>query len=200
MNKAVFLDRDGVINRRPPQGDYVTRWEDMHLLPGTAEAITVLNRTGFLVIVVSNQRCVAKGLITAGELESMHQQMCAALAHEGATIDAVYYCPHETQPGCACRKPAPGMLLTAARVHEIELTTSWMIGDSDIDIAAGRNAGCRTARLITDDGIPRERADLTADSLLEAIGQILGLEKVSDNRHTAPRNQREAPVALDLKG
>jgi len=185
MNKAVFLDRDGVINRRPPQGDYLTRWEDMHLLPGTAEAISLLNRAGFRVIVVSNQRCVAKGLISAGELESMHERMCMVLAGEGATIDAVYYCPHERETGCACRKPAPGMLLTAANAHQIDLSASWMIGDSDIDIAAGHDAGCRTARLLTDEGVPRERADLTANSLLEAIGQMIELERDSAGLHFA---------------
>jgi len=95
MKRCIFLDRDGVINRRPPQNDYVTRWEDLHILPGTAEAIAALNNAGFLVIVVSNQRCVAKGLITACELETMHERMCATLATEGAKIDAVYYCPHE---------------------------------------------------------------------------------------------------------
>jgi D-glycero-D-manno-heptose 1,7-bisphosphate phosphatase len=191
MNKAVFLDRDGVINRRPPQGDYVTRWEDLHLLSGTAEAIALLNHAGFLVIVVSNQRCVAKGLITVSELESMHNRMCRALAVEGAIIDAVYYCPHEKQPGCACRKPAPGMLRTAATAHKIDLIASWMIGDSDIDIAAGRAAGCRTARLLTDDNLPKEIADLTANTLPEAISQILSL--VSD-LHTAPSQHQEAPA------
>jgi D-glycero-D-manno-heptose 1,7-bisphosphate phosphatase len=191
MNKAVFLDRDGVINRRPPQGDYVTRWEDLHLLPGTAKAIASLNRAGFLVIVVSNQRCVSKGLITASELESMHGRMCRVLAGEGAVIDAVYYCPHEKQAGCACRKPASGMLLTAASANQIDLVASWMIGDSDIDIAAGRNAGCRTVRLFTDDAIPREKSDLTANSLSDAVGKILASE--NEDTHAAPSNLQELP-------
>ncbi len=194
MNKAVFLDRDGVINRRPPQGDYVTRWEDLHLLPGTAEAIALLNRAGFLVIVVSNQRCVAKGLITASELESMHKRMCRVLAGEGATIDAIYYCPHEKQSGCACRKPASGMLLTAARAHKIDLGASWMIGDSDIDIAAGLNSGCRTIRLFTDDAIPKEKSDLTASSLRDAVGKIMASE-IGEGSRTTPSNLQEVPSA-----
>ena len=110
----------------------------------------MLNRAGFRVIVVSNQRCVAKGLITAADLESMHQRMCEALGNAGAIIDAVYYCPHEKQPACRCRKPPPGMLLDAAREHDIDLPASWMIGDSEIDVEAGRNAGCKTARLVSD--------------------------------------------------
>ena len=183
MNKAVFLDRDGVINRRPPQGDYVTRWEDLHLLRGAAKAIRLLNDAGFLVIVISNQRCVAKGLITIEELEAMHRRMCQVLASEGATIDQVYYCPHEKE-ACACRKPAPGMLLSAARTHDVDLVSSWMIGDSDIDVAAGHNAGCRTARLLTDNQLPEEIAEITANSLLDAVGEILALETTCTKSHT----------------
>jgi D-glycero-D-manno-heptose 1,7-bisphosphate phosphatase len=177
MSKAVFLDRDGVINRKPPEGRYVTRWEEMHFLPDVAEMIGRLNRVGFRVIVVSNQRCVAKGLVTVRELESMHQRMCDQLAAEGATIDSVYYCPHETRPVCTCRKPSPGMLLAAARKHQLDLQASWMIGDSEIDIQAGKSAGCRTARLLQHDGSSNGHADIVAASLKDAIDQILRLEK-----------------------
>lgn len=177
MSKAVFLDRDGVINRKPPEGSYITSWEEMHLLPDVAEVIALLNRIGFRVIVVSNQRCVAKGLVTAHELEALHERMCEQLAAGGATIDGVYYCPHETKPACACRKPAPGMLLAAARKHRLDLRSSWMIGDSEIDIQAGRNAGCRTARLLEDHGASNGHADIVAASLRDAISQILRLEK-----------------------
>jgi histidinol-phosphate phosphatase family protein len=176
MNKAVFLDRDGVINRKPPEGQYVTRWEEMHILPDAAEAIRLLNRAFFRVMVVSNQRCVAKGLITVRELESMHRQMCKQLAAAGATIHGVYYCPHETVPACSCRKPAPGLLLAAAREHQLDLEASWMIGDSEIDVEAGRNAGCRTARLLESNGISDGKADVFAFSLREAIYRILRLE------------------------
>src|SRR5713226_6467880 len=149
MTRAVFLDRDGVINRKAPEGRYVTRWEDFHVLPGVVEAITLLNRAGFFVIVVTNQRCIAKGLMTAAELEEMHQRMTALLARAGATIDAIYYCSHEVEESCKCRKPAPGMMLDAARSHGMDLPASWMIGDSDIDVEAGKNAGCKTARLLS---------------------------------------------------
>src|SRR5205823_14054634 len=98
MNKAAFLDRDGVINRKAPEGEYITSWEDMEILPGVAEAISLLHRSGFRTIVVSNQRCVAKGLITIDELEALHHRMCDVLAQAGAKIDGVYYCPHEHEP------------------------------------------------------------------------------------------------------
>ena len=177
MNRAAFLDRDGVINRKPPEGRYVTRWEEMHFLPGVAPAIALLNRSGFQVIVVSNQRCVAKKLVTAAELDSMHQRMCDALAGAGAAIDGVYYCPHEKQPPCRCRKPAPGMLLDAARAHQIDLTASWMIGDSEIDVEAGRNAGCKTARVLSQNKDAGGNADVVAPSLPDVINQILTWEE-----------------------
>jgi D-glycero-D-manno-heptose 1,7-bisphosphate phosphatase len=185
MMRAAFLDRDGVINRRPPEGQYVTRWEEMQILPGVPEAIALLTQAGFCVLTVSNQRCVAKGLLTAAELESIHKRMCQELAALGAEITEVYYCPHEKEPPCGCRKPAPGMLLTAARAHEIDLSASWMIGDSDIDIEAGRNAGCRTVRIVTGEEVAKEGADLLAQSLLEAVHQVVELE----SRATPPDRQ-----------
>jgi D-glycero-D-manno-heptose 1,7-bisphosphate phosphatase len=175
MKRAVFLDRDGVINRAAPEGQYVTRWEELQFLPGVAQAITLLNGAGFRVIVVTNQRCVARGLLTVAALKLIHQRMCSELAAGGAVIDDVFFCPHEKQPPCSCRKPAPGMLLAAALKHQIDLTTSWMIGDSDIDIEAGRNAGCRTARILKKNEVAGCIADLSVHSLLEAIPQILPL-------------------------
>ncbi len=188
MKRAVFLDRDGVINRKPPEGQYVTRWEDFHFLPGVVESIALLNQAGFSVIVVTNQRCVAKGFITIADIEKMHKLMSDSLARAGAALDGVYYCPHEKEPLCNCRKPAPGMLIEAARAHEISLINSWMIGDSDIDIEAGKNAGCKTARLVTametvgdsrSNSTPPNSGDIVAPSLLDAIHQILHWKQVA---------------------
>jgi len=178
MKRAAFLDRDGVINRKAREGKYVTRWEEMQILPGVSDAIALLNRAGFRVIVVSNQRCVAKGLITTADLEALHRRLCEALARDGATIDAIYYCPHETQPPCRCRKPQPGMLLDAARDHDIDLGASWMIGDSKADVEAGKSAGCNTALLARGERGAKEEAGTVAASLLEAVQRILQLEEV----------------------
>ncbi len=183
MNKAVFLDRDGVINRKAPTEDeYITRWEEMHIIPGVIEAIGLLNRAGFRVIVVSNQRCVAKGLVTTGELDAMHQRMCRELGAVGAKIDGVYYCPHEEQPPCGCRKPEPGMLFAAASEHQVDLTSSWMIGDSEKDVEAGRSARCKTARILRGDAGADGNAEVLARSLLEAVHQILRLEETGPDR------------------
>jgi D-glycero-D-manno-heptose 1,7-bisphosphate phosphatase len=176
MKKAAFLDRDGVINRKAPEGQYVTRWADMEFLPGSREAIRLLNDAGFLVVVVSNQRCVAKGLITTEDLESMHARMCREFHTAGANIDAVYYCPHDNHPPCGCRKPQPGMLLDAARAHDVELSVSWMIGDSERDVQAGRNAGCKTAHVVAEEQAASSGADLVAMSLLDATHKILQVD------------------------
>jgi D-glycero-D-manno-heptose 1,7-bisphosphate phosphatase len=182
MPKAVFIDRDGVINQKPREGEYITSWGDFHILPGVAEAIALLKKAGYAVIVVTNQRCVAKGLITIPELEEIHACMRECLARLGATLDGIYYCPHDYQSQCKCRKPDPGMLLEAAHALGLDLGSSWMVGDSDIDIQAGKNAGCKTARVV----VPGEkklaadkdaenggRAEVTASSLLDSGQQIL---------------------------
>lgn len=185
LKKAVFLDRDGVINRKAQEGDYITSWEDFQILPGVAEAISLLNQAGLTVIVVTNQRAIAKGLLTTAGLERMHERMSESFAQSGAVINGIQFCPHDYDPPCSCRKPAPGMLLDAAREHGIHLAASWMIGDSDIDIQAGKNAGCRTVRihataeeLGVNETRSREsiRADLIASSLLDAVRQLLQRE------------------------
>ena len=173
MKKAAFLDRDGVINRKRPEGEYVTRWDELEILPGVAEAIAMLRHAGFEVVVISNQRCVAKGLLSMDGLWALHERMSQELARGGGVLTAAYYCPHDLQPPCTCRKPLPGMLLQAAAERGIDLAASWMIGDSDIDIQAGQAAGCRTARISVSGQHVEGPADISADSLLAAVRQIL---------------------------
>lgn len=175
MKRAVFLDRDGVINRKPPEGKYVTRWEDMVILPGVPEAIALLTQAGYCVLAVSNQRCVAKGLLAARDLESIHKRLCRELEAKGAHITKIYYCPHDNNPPCNCRKPAPGLIFRAASENGIELKDSWMVGDSEVDIQAGQSAGCRTIR-IGEKGSGAADAGLFARTLLEAARQVLELD------------------------
>jgi D-glycero-D-manno-heptose 1,7-bisphosphate phosphatase len=189
LRRAVFLDRDGVINRKAPEGDYITRWDDFEFLPGVDRAIAQLNQAGVEVIVITNQRCIAKGLISIAALEQLHRRMVDSLTQRGARIDAIYYCPHEMEPVCRCRKPAPGMFIDAAQDRGIDLQKSWMVGDSEIDIAAGKNAGCKTG-LIVDEGSNNAVAEIVADSLRDAVEQILEFEKAS-----APAALRASSVA-----
>jgi D-glycero-D-manno-heptose 1,7-bisphosphate phosphatase len=173
VNKAIFLDRDGVINRGAPEGEYITRWKEMQILPAVPEAIRLLNQNGFLVVVVTNQRCVARGLVTTESLEALHRMMCEVLAAAGARIDDVYYCPHGLESACNCRKPEPGMLLEAAREYKIALPLSWMIGDSKSDMKAGRKAGCKTACVTKYYSLSAVSGDVIAPSLYDAVRKIL---------------------------
>lgn len=168
--KAVFLDRDGTINRHV---GFLRNIDDFELLNGVARAIRMINEQGFLVIVVTNQPVIARGEISEVELEEIHRKMETLLGAEGAYVDAVYYCPHHPDAGfpgerkeykvrCQCRKPEPGLLFQAAQEYNIELTDSWMVGDSGNDILAGIAAGCRTAGVY---GCPGGNG--TFDDLLE---------------------------------
>lgn len=103
MRRAVFLDRDGVINRKAAEGDYIKSWSEFEILPGVVSSIKRLNEEGFLVIVISNQRCVARGIITEDELNEIHENMKEELAKKGAIIDDIYYCPHDIKDRCDCR-------------------------------------------------------------------------------------------------
>jgi D-glycero-D-manno-heptose 1,7-bisphosphate phosphatase len=140
---AVFLDRDGVLNKRPPEHEYVTSADSLELLPGVAGAVSSLQGAGYLPIVVSNQRGVARGLVSEQTLREIEQRLLEA----GVPIAAFYYCRHDTIAGCDCRKPRPGLLLEAAADYELDLGSSVLIGDEETDVSAGRSAGCRTIRI-----------------------------------------------------
>lgn len=178
--RTVFLDRDGVINEKAPEGDYVRRTEDLKMLPGAAAAIARLNRAGLRVLVVSNQRGVALGLYSAEEVRAMETALANLLAAEGAHLDGFYFCPHD-EGACNCRKPAPGLFHQAkADFPEIEEAESVMIGDSLSDIEFGRGLGMRTVFIegpaeTQRAGAERARklADARAGSLAEAAESLL---------------------------
>jgi D-glycero-D-manno-heptose 1,7-bisphosphate phosphatase len=138
---TVFLDRDGTINRKAPDGDYVKSVEELALLPTAAAGIRALNEAHRRVIVVTNQRGIALGRLTERDLGAIHDHMLAQLAAHGATVDAIYHCPHDLG-ACGCRKPQVGMFVQAAQDHPgLRLTECAILGDSEADMAAGANAG-----------------------------------------------------------
>lgn len=170
--KAVFLDRDGTLNKHV---GFLRDIEELELIEGAAEAVKKINRSGALAIVVTNQPVIARGEVTFGELEVIHQKLETLLGAEGAYLDAIYYCPHHPDKGfageaaelkieCACRKPNPGMLIQAAKDYHIDLSASWMVGDSESDVMAGKNAGCKTILLSDGRGNKGEY-----NSLLQAV-------------------------------
>lgn len=175
--KAIFLDRDGTINKYV---GYLRTPEQFELLDGVGEAIRKINLSGYLAIVVTNQPVIARGEVTADGLQQIHNKMETMLGKEGAYLDGVYYCPHHPDKGfageveelkivCECRKPKAGLLLQSAKDFNIDLSQSWMIGDSENDVLAGRNAGCKTALIgETDYG-----QNLQVTSLLDFVKEIL---------------------------
>jgi len=157
MNKAVFLDRDGVITKEPPY--YAHKIDQLELIPKSAEAISLLNESGFKVIVVSNQSGVARGYYQEKDIEIYNMAMKKKLEEKNAYINAIYYCPHypeatikEYRIDCDCRKPKPGMLKRAKKDLDLDLKCSFLIGDKISDIDAGYRAGCKTILVLTGQG------------------------------------------------
>jgi D-glycero-D-manno-heptose 1,7-bisphosphate phosphatase len=177
--RTVFLDRDGVINRKAPEGAYVSHWDEFHPLPGVAEAVRALNESGRLTFLVSNQRGVSLGLYTVADVETLHHRMAAWLGEHGAHLDGYFFCPHGKNE-CTCRKPLPGLFEQAFALHpEADAASSVMIGDSLSDIQAGQRLGMRTIFI---EGEPERQkagakeastlADATAASLADAVGLL----------------------------
>jgi D-glycero-D-manno-heptose 1,7-bisphosphate phosphatase len=169
---AVLLDRDGTVNVKAPAGEYITRPEQLRLLPGAAEAIKVLNKALVPVVIVTNQRGIALGRMTEDDLGRVHARLGELLADRGARVDGIFYCPHD-RGRCACRKPAT-LLLERARdyLELVDLRQSLVIGDSCSDVIAGRAVGAR-AVLLSDhhhalDGVERGR------SLFEVVQSAVG--------------------------
>ena len=185
MKKAIFLDRDGVINENVPS---LTKPEQFRLIHDVSASIKRFNETGYLVVVVTNQPGIAKGFSSFKDMEKIHAKMNGLLKEGGAHIDALYLCPHHPEKGhpgeieelkidCECRKPKPGLILRAAKDLDIDLHGSWIIGDSLTDVAAGKNAGLKTI-LLSNGGNCGSReekklVDVKPDHLCANISQAL---------------------------
>ena len=148
--KVAFLDRDGTINVRPPKACYVEHPEDFRWLEGAKEAICLLKRHGYEIYLVSNQPGIARGNLTEQMLDKIHQKMQKELEYIGASIDGIYYCPHDWDEGCFCRKPKPGLFYLPQREHSLNLSQCIMIGDDERDIQAAQAAGIQ-AFLVDDE-------------------------------------------------
>lgn len=179
--KAIFLDRDGTINKYV---GFLRDIDEFELLDGVADAIQEINASGYLAIVSTNQPVIARGEVSFDELEMIHNKMETLLGQKGAYLDAIYFCPHHPHKGyegerpelkfdCECRKPKPGMLLKAAQKFNIDLAQSWMIGDGENDIKAGMNAGCKTALI----GESAFGQTLNVQSLKEFVDKYISVKK-----------------------
>lgn len=181
---ALFLDRDGLLNELvfyPSSGE----WEsprtraDFRLRPGVIEALTAFSKAGWPMFLVSNQPSFAKGKTSMADLREVHAALLEALAPHGVAFREAYYCYHhpdsvvpELKGPCPCRKPSPHFLHEAARVHGVDLSASWMIGDQDMDILCGRNAGCRTI-LVPDPHSASKRGGVVPDRICDDLAQVL---------------------------
>lgn len=188
MRPAVFLDRDGVLNELVP--DPVTgvcesplEVDDVRLTPHAAASLITLARAGYALVCVSNQPAAAKGRVSVARLHAVHARVLELLAREGAALEASRLCLHHPQgivPAlsgpCACRKPQPGMLFDVAAALGLDLCDSWMVGDTDADVAAGKAAGCRTLLIRTPGSVHKRfevvTVDLVADNLDEAVHKL----------------------------
>lgn len=179
---TVFLDRDGVLNEKMPEGQYVRSWDEFHLLPGVPEAIAQLNQRGLRVVVISNQRGIALKLYSAADVQEIHARLQELLSRHGAHIDAFYICPHD-KGECNCRKPLPGMFEQAqAECGDISAATSAMVGDSLVDMEFGARLGMRTILIESNaDRHGMEEARALAEkrfpSLQDAVNYLLSTEQ-----------------------
>ena len=177
--RTVFLDRDGTINVKPPEGEYVTSPAGLVLLPGAAKAVARLNAAGIRTVLVTNQSWLSRRSGDAERYAAIHARLTELLAAEGARLDAAYHCPHAPAT-CDCRKPHPGLLRRAARELGIELDQSVIIGDRDTDLKAGRAAGTSAILVRTGDVEPAAAdADVVVDDLPAAVRLILQARRVT---------------------
>ena len=161
---AIILDRDGVLNAKPPRANYVRTWAEFKWLPGAKESLCRLNQAGYRVIIVSNQAGVNRKAMTEDDLLEIHRRMVKEVNAAGGRIDAIYYCPHDWDEGCECRKPKPGMLFQAQRDFNLDLSRTLFVGDDERDGQTAEAAGCLSA--LVSDRLPLSKVvnDLIASS------------------------------------
>jgi histidinol-phosphate phosphatase family protein len=144
QQKVVLLDRDGVINKKAPEDDYIKNWGEFKFLPGAVEALKLLTQNGYNIYIITNQRGIARGMMSECDLDIIHAKLKAELEKHDVRTKGIYYCSHGLDDGCDCRKPKPGLLFQAATEHDFDLTKAIFIGDSESDLQAGDAAGCKT--------------------------------------------------------
>lgn len=206
LKRAIFLDRDGVINEN--RDDYVKNWHEFIFLPGVFDSIKLIAQTSFLIVVVTNQSAINRGLVDQSVVEAIHLNMVSKISENGGRIDAIYYCPHTPIEGCDCRKPKPGLFVKAAGELNIDLSRSYIIGDKLNDLAAGSAAGCSGLLVLTGEGGGQDLSEVSEkrypvfENLSAAVTAILEDEKMSINLEDRIFEifQESADLKLKLSG
>lgn len=165
QNKAIFLDRDGVINK---EVNYLYKIEDFVLINGVFESLKHYRESGYIIIVITNQAGVGRGYYSEDDVLKLHKYMNGLFKNNHCFVDKIYYCPHTPDDGCKCRKPKPGMILEAAKEFNIDLKSSWIIGDKESDILAGKNAGIDKTILVRS-GHPIDETSTQSSYILDSI-------------------------------
>lgn len=180
MKKVVFIDRDGVINK--DSADYIKNCDEFEFLPGSLEAFKLLKAKGYETIVITNQSVIGRKMVTPDGLDEIFKKMTEGVDAAGGKIKDIFFCPHTPADHCQCRKPLPGMILSAQKKYDIDLETSCMIGDSAKDIECSKNAGCGNSVLVkTGNGLKavkelaekKKGPDYLAENLLDAAKWII---------------------------
>lgn len=201
-NKAVFLDRDNTLIEDP---GYISGPDQVKLLPGVSNALTELRNMGYMLVVVTNQSAVARGIVTEKVLENIHQKMTTLLAHEGAYLDKIYYCPYHPdgvvpkyRKESNLRKPQPGMILRAADELDIDIDNSWMVGNSPRDITAGLNAGCKTILIVSSvNPTILKPTDPKPDEKAVNIKEVVNIIKKHQRQTAKPKISEKPPESLE---
>lgn len=216
VRPAVFLDRDGTINLDSAEYKYVTKVEDFHLLDGVGEALRRLHAAGYLLVLITNQACIGRGLLDEKGLKKIHEYMQKLLGEQGVKLDGIYFCPDHPEATVERyrresdrRKPEPGMILEAAKEMGIDLGKSWMIGNKPHDAQAGKRAGCRTILLTrpeisggeAGEVLDTQHADFTAGNILEAAEIVIeqDVSLAQDQEGSRKRVLRPRPTQLDSR-
>jgi len=165
--RTVILDRDGVLNRKRPRANYVRGWHEFEWLPGALDALQLLRVAGYRVVVISNQAGIARGAMSEADLATIHRAMIEETGAAGGKIDKIYYCPHDWDAGCECRKPRPGMLFQAQRDLHLDLSRTYFLGDDERDAEAADRAGCLFGKVSEDQSLLDWVRTLVADSTTE---------------------------------
>lgn len=189
--RFLLIDRDGVINKDPggrTEHSYVTKWSEFEFIPEALTALKKLNKEGINVILISNQAGVNKGLFSRKDLDDVTSRMIKEINKSGGKIEEVYYCVHKNEDNCDCKKPKPGLLERAAAKYQIELNKTYFVGDSEVDVIAGRRAGCKTIFVMSGKTSReemkkwREKPDHIFKNLLEAVDWMLNKERRKSER------------------
>ena len=175
-NKVLFLDRDGVINKKPKENKYILRWSDFVFQPNIFQTLKKINQIGYRIIIITNQQCIGKGMLSIEGLENLHNKMLESFNNNCVVIEKIFYCPHLEEDNCICRKPKPGLLHKAKKEINLELDKlyCYFVGDQISDIITGQAFGCQTILLNTTNA-NRKVDNIIPDYIIKDITQLINI-------------------------